>query len=486
MPKKGGKAAPVDDPETIAKKKKRIKEITDRWLNEANILPDKALVDKIYASQVRHVWSKCRLERHAVLDALLCCMQGWNEDDPKATDQLVFAAQNREGTSGPDVSKIDSLAVKQFGKAMKEMCPLHCKVKAMAFWRQAVEDEGIKGIVEFASKPPKPDVWEGLVALELVECNISAVGCDLLGEKLKVNIPLKSLCLDHNPIGNTGLQHLAEALKNNSKVTTLSLAWCGISSEAAHHIADGLIQGSKIKRLDLKGNRLGIHTAHNGQSLHGFSLIPIFAALQNPVAATLADLQAKARMLEEQEPSQERPPVSPAPAGEDAAASTPPPPPPPAPAYADELEALLKGPQGYRATDAIEGLPPGTWQATQGPYKGWELFITEDPPPGAGALGSEDAPGGADVGRAVGGGKRLMVLTETLTKIGEFSNDSFTGGWGMCRQLAGAGGEGGCCCTCAPLPLHTLCTPIPPQAACLPAHPGVPRGSSHHPSSRCC
>ena len=28
MPKKGGKAAPVDDPETIAKKKKRIKEIT--------------------------------------------------------------------------------------------------------------------------------------------------------------------------------------------------------------------------------------------------------------------------------------------------------------------------------------------------------------------------------------------------------------------------------------------------------------------------
>ena len=56
MPKKGGKAAPVDDPETIAKKKKRIKEITDRWLNEGGYLPDKALVDKIYASQVRTVF----------------------------------------------------------------------------------------------------------------------------------------------------------------------------------------------------------------------------------------------------------------------------------------------------------------------------------------------------------------------------------------------------------------------------------------------
>lgn len=300
---------------------------------------------------------------------------------------------------------------------MKEMCPLHCKIKALAFWRQAVEDEGIKGIVEFAAKPPKADVWDGLVALELVECNISSVGCDLLGEKLKHNIPLKSLTLDHNPIANTGLQHLAEALQKNSKVTTLSLAWCGISSEAAHFIADGLIQGSKIRRLDLKGNRLGIHTAHNGQSLQGFSLIPIFAALQNQVAATLADLQAKAKLGEEQD-SQRRAAAAASgsgPAGDESSA----PPAPPAPAYADELEALLKGPQGYRATDAVEGLPPGTWQATQGPYKGWELFITEEPPPGVSATGSEDAPGGGDAEGAVAGGKRLMVLTETLKKIGK-------------------------------------------------------------------
>ena len=66
---------------------------------------------------------------------------------------------------------------------MKEMCPLHCNVKALCFWRLAVHDEGVKGIVEFAAKPPKLDVWEGLVNLELIECNLSHLACDLLAER---------------------------------------------------------------------------------------------------------------------------------------------------------------------------------------------------------------------------------------------------------------------------------------------------------------
>ena len=53
---------------------------------------------------------------------------------------------------------------------MKEMCPLHCNVKALCFWRLAVQDEGVKGIVEFATKPPKLDVWEGLVCVCVCVC----------------------------------------------------------------------------------------------------------------------------------------------------------------------------------------------------------------------------------------------------------------------------------------------------------------------------
>ena len=95
MPKKGGKsAAPVDDEKTIEVKKKRIKEVMEHWLSEANIEPDNALVYKIYDSQ------------------------GWprnnGPDEPVMSNKLVFQGENREGSAGSD--NISSVAVKQFGK----------------------------------------------------------------------------------------------------------------------------------------------------------------------------------------------------------------------------------------------------------------------------------------------------------------------------------------------------------------------------------
>ena len=280
MPKKGGKsAAPVDDEETIKRKTKRIKEIMESWLAEANIEPDTALVNKIYDSQ------------------------GWprnnGPDEPVMSNKLVFQGENREGSSGSD--KISSVAVKQFGKAMKDMCPLHCNVKALCFWRLAVEDEGVKGIVEFAAKPPKPDVWEGLVNLELIECNLSHVACELLAERLRANIALRSLVLDFNPIGDAGVKHLAAGLRRNAKVSSLRLAYCGITSAAGPDIADGMIEGSKIKVLDLKGNRLGIHVPSSGHTVQGHALIPMFAALHNVVLETEDKLQAKALAKQREE-----------------------------------------------------------------------------------------------------------------------------------------------------------------------------------------
>ena len=348
MPKKGGKSAtPVDDEETIKKKMKRVKEITEKWLAAANIEPDNALVNKVYDSQ------------------------GWprnnGPEEPAMTNKLVFAGENREGSNPSD--KVSSISVKQFGKAMKEMCPLHCNVKAMCFWRLAVEDEGLKGIVEFAAKPLKPDVWEGLVNLELIECNISAVGCELLAEKLRENPPMKSLVIDFNPIGDTGAKHLAEGLRRNTKVTTLKMAYCGITSAAGQDLAEGIIRGSKIKVLDLKGNRLGIHTTSAGQTLQGHALIPMFAALRNVVVETATNLETKAKIRDEEDRAKR--------AADAAAAGG---------AVAeeaakragergtgngggrqfdgDELDRLLR--QTYQASDKEEGLAPGMWLAKSG------------------------------------------------------------------------------------------------------------------------
>ena len=42
----------MEDEEIVKKKMKRVKEITEKWLHEAHIEPDSALVNKIYDSQV--------------------------------------------------------------------------------------------------------------------------------------------------------------------------------------------------------------------------------------------------------------------------------------------------------------------------------------------------------------------------------------------------------------------------------------------------
>ena len=369
MPKKGAKGAtPVDDEATIKRKMKAVKEVMEKWLSDGGLQADNAIVNKIYDSQ------------------------GWMVNE--MSKKIVFAGENREGSSASD--KVSSVAVKQFGKALKEMCPFYCNVKALCFWRLPIEDDGVKGIVEFAAKPPKPDVWEGLVNLELIECKLSSVSCDLLGEQLANNIALKSLILDFNPLGDEGVSLLAAGLRKNSKLATLKLAYCGITSASAQSLADGMIKGSKIKVLDLKGNRLGIHAASAGQSLQGHALIPMFAALENEVVETLESIQVKAKVREREErqrkmsdPDESRTEPTSKPAG--------------APARVfdgDELDKLLR--VTYSATDKIEGLAPGLWQATSGPWSGWELFITETP---------------ASEGGGEGVGRRLMALTETLQKI---------------------------------------------------------------------
>ena len=390
MPKKSGKSAvPVDDEETIKRKSKRVKEIVDGKMKEVNIEPDAALVNKIYDSQG---WPRAN-----------------GPEPPEMTMKLIFAGENREGSSSSD--KISSVAVKQFGKALVDACPLHCNVKALAFWRLAVEDDGVKGIVEFVAKTPKPDVWpwEGLVNLELIECNLSAVSCQLLADELARNCALKSLVLDFNPIGDTGASILAQGLKRNSVLSTLKLAYCGITSAAAQPIADGLIQGSKIKILDLKGNRLGIHTSRSGQSLQGYAMIPMFAALRNTVVETESSLQAKAKPRPEKANHEDKGDQDTTAADLRGA---------PSDAHegieggqeASTLDKELKVTHGAKAD--VEGFTPsnaGNLLATAGEWKGWELYIRDGP--------LERQVWEADGEGAEENARRLMALTETLQAI---------------------------------------------------------------------
>lgn len=120
----------------------------------------------------------------------------------------------------------------------------------------------------------------GVIAVEFVECGVSALGCEFLATVLGPSLghPLQVLKLDHNSIGNEGVAALATGLSMNSSVQLLSLAFCNIEAEGARGLFEIVIyQNSGLKELDLQGNCLrnqGVCTLFHGLQINN-SLIKV-------------------------------------------------------------------------------------------------------------------------------------------------------------------------------------------------------------------
>ena len=64
--------------------------------------------------------------------------------------------------------------------------------------------------------------------------------------------------LDHNKIGNEGINILAHSLGSNPEIELLSLTYCDIGPEGGQALMEIIIyQQSKIQELSLTGNPLG-------------------------------------------------------------------------------------------------------------------------------------------------------------------------------------------------------------------------------------
>ena len=106
----------------------------------------------------------------------------------------------------------------------------HCF--SIRLWKGKCQDEGVRLICQYVVKQPNVTI------LELLDCNITALGCEFLqkafwppmtGAGLGSNLSI--IKLDHNPIGAKGMNLLAEALSKNPIVQQLSLTYCGITAE---------------------------------------------------------------------------------------------------------------------------------------------------------------------------------------------------------------------------------------------------------------
>ena len=101
--------------------------------------------------------------------------------------------------------------------------------------------------------------------LELIECGVTAAGCEIIGELLSPLIlsPLLVLRLDYNIIGYEGVEMLAKGLRMNGVLQRLCLRYCEIDFQASHALTEIVIYNkSNLKLLDLHGNKLGNDGAH--------------------------------------------------------------------------------------------------------------------------------------------------------------------------------------------------------------------------------
>jgi hypothetical protein len=84
----------------------------------------------------------------------------------------------------------------------------------------------------------------------------NAPGCAHIAQALRTDIPLQSLTLDFNHIGDEGVLSLAEGLRYNKDLTHLSLAYCRIGPRGGSVIGTQIIRESKVKKILLPGNRI--------------------------------------------------------------------------------------------------------------------------------------------------------------------------------------------------------------------------------------
>ena len=153
----------------------------------------------------------------------------------------------------------DTRGVKAFSLVLKELCPVFVPTKALCFWRSQLGDDGLSSVCEHLLSKKKSDKeppYGGVVNLELLDCRLGASACVPLAQSLLNNVPLKTLLLDHNPIGDQGVTLLAEGLRHNKELQLLSLQYCSIGPAGGIMLGDEIVRHSAVKRLHVRGNRI--------------------------------------------------------------------------------------------------------------------------------------------------------------------------------------------------------------------------------------
>ena len=131
-------------------------------------------------------------------------------------------------------------------------------MNTLRFWRANAGDDGAAAIAELLREGGE-DVKIAFV--QLLDCNISIRGCDVLGNALRIgaNKSLLTLQLDHNDaIGSEGVRALCKGIAYNKTLRRLSLTYCNVGPEGGEALKAVIaFPASALSRLDLRGNEIG-------------------------------------------------------------------------------------------------------------------------------------------------------------------------------------------------------------------------------------
>mmetsp|Transcript_11683 Transcript_11683/g.26034 ORF Transcript_11683/g.26034 Transcript_11683/m.26034 type:complete len:280 (+) Transcript_11683:243-1082(+) len=132
------------------------------------------------------------------------------------------------------------------------------EMKALRLWKVGGGDESVRSICYYLDTPP-PKGPPAVCDLELIDNDVTPLGCEFLGKTLGLggNPVIVKLVLDFNRFGTEGVEKLAIGLSQNRTLRSLSMQYCGIGPEGGAHIGTILVYvWSKLEELLLRGNEL--------------------------------------------------------------------------------------------------------------------------------------------------------------------------------------------------------------------------------------
>lgn len=124
-------------------------------------------------------------------------------------------------------------------------------LKTIRLWKVRTEDEGVRAICNYIEKA------QTIEYLDLLDNDITPLGCEFLGKVLGAGSPIVKLKLDHNCFGTDGLRNLTVGLSKNSTIEKLSLKYCKLDEHSSRYLQDILANiNTKMKSVKLQGNPL--------------------------------------------------------------------------------------------------------------------------------------------------------------------------------------------------------------------------------------